>query len=494
MVFEDHAETISGYLNWYKSSLRNPGIEEKRFDQSDKFSKYLVMACWRKMDRRITHWFSLGLVYHLAQITNKQNATLYDNFTMAASQLPDSSQSAKNRALRLHLQEQFDQEILADILGNHDDDPDQEGAAKLLRACSDETGGSLYTRDTAEAFHNLLVGTLITYARLLRDMKEYVHAKDWEGAAGPTTGGFLGMVRLLDVIVHSKAFDEHMELLQRSRCLELPSLQHRADYLRYTAKEGLIQAYAPHSGDSGGDDGDDEADGDDGDDEDDDQPEEQSQYSSIFPLEPSTVASRWIKLFVKHFVAKHRLEAHCRVLHSHGIKSAFEINILRVQKITDDMPSWEKVKSIIASAIQKHYSPTDLPTGLGLMDDQLEAPQDARSQMIDWFIRYIEDAIRAGPSSIPVPKSHKRILSAFQDILNNTTHEPFYTRHCEICIVGFARGKSDPKNQALAGAKPKGAEVEDDAELPDFSAWKARQPRVNIYQLQQVMLIPPLFL
>jgi len=205
------------------------------------------------------------------------------------------------------------------------------------------------------------------------------------------------------------------------------------------------------------------------------------------------VESRWIKLFVKHFVAKHRLEAHCRMLHSRGITSALEINILRVQKITDDIPSWEKVTSIIASIIQKHYSPTDLPTGL--MNGQLEAPQDTRSQMIDWLIQYIQEVVRAGPSSIPVPKDRERILSVFQDILNNTvTHEPFYTTHYEICMVGFAHGKSDLKSQALAGTKPKGVDVQDDSPLPDFSAGETRKLRVNIYQLQQVMLIPSLFL
>lgn len=495
MVFQDHAETIGGYLNWYKSSLRNAGIkEEERRDQSDKFSKYLVMACWRKMDRRITQWFSLGLVYHLAQITNKENATLYKRFTTAASQLPDSSQSAKNRALRLHLQQQFDQEILADILESQARGHNQEFAAKLLQACSDETGGPLYTRDTAEAFHNLLVGTLITYAKLLCKMKGYVHAKNWK-AAGPHAGGFLGMARLLDAIVHSSAFNQHMELLQRSRCLELPSLQRRAEYLDFGAKKEMTGAHRSSGGGSESD-GDDELDDDDDDDNDDegDEPEEQDHHSGGTPLEPSTVASRWIKLFVKHFVAKHRLEAHCRVLHSHGITSAFEINILRVQKITDDIPSWEKVASIIASVIQKHYSPNDLPADLGLVNDQPEAPQDTRSQMIDWFLQCIEDVVSAGPSSTPVPKNHKRIFSVFRDILNNTTHVPFYTRHCEICMVGFARGKSDPKSQALADAKPKGADVQDDSPLPNPFVGETRKPRVNIYQLQQVMLIPSLFL
>ena len=41
------------------------------------------------------------------------------------------------------------------------------------------------------------------------------------------------------------------------------------------------------------------------------------------------------------------------------------------------------------------------------------------------------------------------------------------TRHCEICMVGFAHGKSDPKSQALADAKPKGMDVHNDSPLPD---------------------------
>ena len=310
MIFQDHTETIGGYLNWYKSSLQNTGIKEEQCNQSDKFSKYLVMAYWRKMDRQITHRFSLGLVYHLAQIMNKKDVALYDKFTMVVSQLPDSLHPAKIWALQLQLQQQFDQKILADILGSQIGEPDQEAVEKLLWACSDETGGSLYTCNTAKAFHNLLIWTLTTYARLLCEMKEYIVAEDWE-AAGPHAGGFLGMAHLLNAIVHSAAFDEHMELLQQSQCLELPSLQCQADYLKFGGDKKWLNKHSRNGGEGNGDD---EA----NEDGKDDQPEKQDQYSDSSFMEPSMVVSCWIKTFIKHFMAKHRLEAHCCMLHSHG--------------------------------------------------------------------------------------------------------------------------------------------------------------------------------
>jgi len=84
------------------------------------------------------------------------------------------------------------------------------------------------------------------------------------------------MARLLDVIVHSTAFDQHMELLQWSRCLELPSLQRWADYLEFGAENEMTQAYT-HSRDGGETDGDGEPH------DEDEQPEEQDQDSRVSP-------------------------------------------------------------------------------------------------------------------------------------------------------------------------------------------------------------------
>ena len=68
---------------------------------------------------------------------------------------------------------------------------------------------------------------------------------------------------------------------------------------------------------------------------------------------PQCTVFSWIKLLVKHFMAKHRLEAHCRRLHTRGITSTFEINVLRVDKIEDDLPSWEEVCPCTIKSCQK---------------------------------------------------------------------------------------------------------------------------------------------
>jgi len=228
MVFQNHAETICGYLNWYKSSLQKTEVDEDQWNiQSDKFSKYLVMTCWKKMEWQIPNWSSHGLIYHLVRITNGGDATMYARFTTAASQLRSSPELAKNQA---HLKKLLNEETLVFILQGQVGRPDKETVTKLLQACDDNAGRSLYTCDTVEAFHNLLVGTLIAYANFLCGIKQHVFAGKWKNA-GVSARGFLSMVHLLNAVVHSEAFNRHMKLLQQAQCLELPSQQHQADYM-----------------------------------------------------------------------------------------------------------------------------------------------------------------------------------------------------------------------------------------------------------------------
>ena len=131
---------------------------------------------------------------------------------------------------------------------------------------------------------------------------------------GVSAHGFLSMVCLLDAIVHSEAFDWHMKLLQQVQCLELPSQQSQADYLEFAAEKGMTSDIPQRDNKN------DEDDGDEGDEV--NQPEDQ------YLNNPQHTVSSWIKLLVKHFMAKHRLEAHCCRLHTCGIRSTFEINVL----------------------------------------------------------------------------------------------------------------------------------------------------------------------
>jgi len=121
-------------------------------------------------------------------------------------------------------------------------------------------------------------------------------------------------------------------------------------------------------------------DGDNRDDEDDEDEDDQPQDQYL--NNPQCTVSCWIKLLVKHLMAKHRLETHCHRLHTHGIKSAFEINILRVDKIEDDLSSWEEVTSIITSVIQKYFPFNNFPSS------------DTDLQMINWLLQYINETLQ----------------------------------------------------------------------------------------------------
>jgi len=428
MVFQDHTETICGYLNWYKSSLQKTEVDKDQWNtQSDKFSKYLVMTCWKKMEQQISHWSGLGLIYHLVRITNGGDATMYTRFTTAVSQLRSSPELAKNQVLQVHLKELLNKKTLVFILQGQVGRSNKEAVMKLLQACDNNVGRSLYTCDTAKAFHNLLVGTLIAYANFLCGIKQHIFAGTLKNA-GVSACGFLSMVHLLDAIVHSKAFDQHIKLLQQVQCLELLSQQCQADYMEFSAEKGMMSdTPRKHDGDNR-DDEDKGYDEDKRDNEDeDDQP--QDQYLN----NPQCTMSCWIKLLVKHLIAKHRLETHCCRLHTHGIKSTFEINILRVDKIEDDLPLWKEVTSIITSVIQKYFPFNNFPSS------------DTDLQMINWLLQYIDETLQDVPSSTSsesstsMSRNYDYIFQVFQDILDRIKCLPFYKL---LALASISRGNT----------------------------------------------------
>src|SRR5271168_4471578 len=61
--FGTHVVTVRDYLNWYRVA-----DNKERQDGSKMFGEYLVSACWRKMERRIGHWASVGLMQQLHNI------------------------------------------------------------------------------------------------------------------------------------------------------------------------------------------------------------------------------------------------------------------------------------------------------------------------------------------------------------------------------------------------------------------------------------------
>src|SRR5271155_2879162 len=64
ILFGTHVVTVRDYLNWYRVAN-----SKERQDGSKMFGEYLVSACWRKMERRIGHWASVGLIQNLHNIS-----------------------------------------------------------------------------------------------------------------------------------------------------------------------------------------------------------------------------------------------------------------------------------------------------------------------------------------------------------------------------------------------------------------------------------------
>src|SRR5271168_2183168 len=61
--FGTHVVTVQDYLNWYRVANN-----KEQQDGSKMFGEYLVSACWRKMEQRIGHWASVGLIQNLHNI------------------------------------------------------------------------------------------------------------------------------------------------------------------------------------------------------------------------------------------------------------------------------------------------------------------------------------------------------------------------------------------------------------------------------------------
>ena len=165
----DHAATITQYLNWY----RNASSQDERSHGSTHFAEYLVAACSGKMERRISHWAAIGLLYNMADVELGKLAEV-----VSSSQLNDNQDTKLARELRA-LQSH---NMLAEFMENDPYSPKSEDAAtnspagaeeilpSLLAACNSNLAPTLYTAATCVEFHRFFVTILITYGASLASM------------------------------------------------------------------------------------------------------------------------------------------------------------------------------------------------------------------------------------------------------------------------------------------------------------------------------------
>src|SRR6202789_378280 len=180
--FGTHVVTVWDYLNWYRVAN-----SKERQNGSTMFAEYLVSACWRKMERRIGHWASVGLMQQLHAILPRQ---------LSSSPIHDQSFRNATRSdfrLSVYLQALGKADNLKKILACHQSFFNLTGSNKnqllpYLQLQSKADPHNLYNKDTFLEFHHLLVASLIYYAISLRELRIF-HTVD------------MGIGRLIKLII-----------------------------------------------------------------------------------------------------------------------------------------------------------------------------------------------------------------------------------------------------------------------------------------------------
>jgi hypothetical protein len=156
--FGTHVVTVQDYLNWYRVA-----DNKEQQDRSKMFSEYLVSACWRKMERQIGHWASVGLIQNLHNISPV--------FLSACCIDDQSSQNATRSDFRLsmYLWTLAKTDSLKNILECHDSffnliDSNKKPLLPYLQLQWCANAHNLYNTDTVLEFHHLLVASLIYHA------------------------------------------------------------------------------------------------------------------------------------------------------------------------------------------------------------------------------------------------------------------------------------------------------------------------------------------
>jgi hypothetical protein len=160
--------TVRDYLGWYRSANA-----EQRTEGSTKFAEYIVSACWKKMEWRIGHWASVGLMYCLSEVKLDQKRVSHQ-WQIKREVLATKKSDIK---LSLYLQAMMRNESLEMVLSYYEYDipfnatippKDDITQAKIVlpglqRLCVTDPR-DLYNDTTAIEFHHLLVATMLSYA------------------------------------------------------------------------------------------------------------------------------------------------------------------------------------------------------------------------------------------------------------------------------------------------------------------------------------------
>jgi hypothetical protein len=431
------------------------------------------------MQRRLSSWSSLGLLYHLNEVKATHLRAMA--FVYKFPEVPDEADRKLVRQLRTLFSDTKD---IPEIWGLYSKNLRLDA---LRTACSGSSPSvTLYTPDTFMEFHQFLLTVLISHAALLtrlcvvdeneKNLPHEEKAKEMIeiGEAVHTTG------RLLYSLLYSASFHHHIDALVSNMYLTLPTAIFIDDYMDFGAKYHLLakrkkfRRPARQNATSDARDGHNSnptaknapspaenippvvenvpptmenvpwavenvppavesvppASEDEDQDEDD---EHAGSFGDLLGQHRVLHVQNWMRRFVIYLGAKSMLEGYCVHVGTGAtpqdeLAKKVEILVCNVEVEKESVPSWETLQSIIQPIITPLPQPTalalDAPTSDALTSDAptpdapTSKPYDLTTLMdqLKHQIRSIIDRVPAGMKIDPIFRVFGKILDVDDDL------------------------------------------------------------------------------
>lgn len=404
----DHVTTVRAYLNDY----RKTESKSDRANMSSLFSDYITTACWRKMYRQMTHWATLGLIRTLALISDDQLKSAVQ-FQRDSPDVFDGKPDSRLASSLISLVKRYDQTVpsaLEAILAYHPTAPKE--LSDLLSQCHEESP-VLYTQNTVEDFHHLLVASLIAYGSLL------ARIFDADGGTerlqlGTTVSVF---ARFLSTIVNSKAMTRHLRLLNLDDLLKLPTSTATKLYRDFAMKNrfGFGQ-----TDDRGNKDRPKREKGDadagtgpkvDGNEE---TPDEEDVDCWADADDPAAVMSEWMKTLTSHYSARQILERHC-------------YDRLRLEEV--------KIALLTVNSKYQTFSPENMKLNICATLDAMAKDERPPSISNERTIEILKEKIEG---SHPTEPHTKRMFWILKELFFNYEVDVRVETHCEMALAALS--------------------------------------------------------
>ena len=445
------------------------------------------------------HWTTRGLIRNLAQVTENTIAVFFRQVTTPRSRIDGRALSDRKLVTvllgiqKINVSHTLDNLMLIYSQNRHGPGTSvMYSLSALLAKFQDVVEAravSVYTEDTAMAFHCLLVGTLMGYAISVNDLHIAMSSggakeKQKEGRKmAASRVGLRGLI--LQVILHSKAFEHHLLVLAQGKKLNFPLSSEIHEFTVFAANNfgtsKLVSARSEREevDDVGRTDDNEWAyDG-----ELDAEAEEQSSllslgnfYHRTLSGKPAvTIVEGWMRTFIGHFRAQRILEHHCSTkLNKNDPRFEVQVDLIVVQGNKRPVAKWEKMESIIRCSLSQSDAQKTSTICMFIEEINKIEVKDvsyASRSVVSLFktlTKGLSNPVEGGGGQFKPGKSF--VGESFEDKDWSTEFRDFIV-HCEAALASYA------KYGDLAVCATTGDEM---SSLKDLSVVCSRLPANNL--------------